>query len=104
MTSSIESRLPGLRVGVSALFDPDDTPHARTLLRALAAARNGMPGLVRVQWPFLDDAADAVRGAVVARQIIDWHADLGIGHFSSDASVAASPPDRQSGLALPRPA
>ncbi len=44
-------------------------------MRALAVARNCMPGLERVQWHFLDDAADAVRGADVARQMIDWKAD-----------------------------
>ncbi|MCF5386568.1 amino acid ABC transporter substrate-binding protein, partial [Pseudomonas syringae] len=74
MTSSVDSRLPGLRVGVSALFDPDDTPHARTFLRALAVARNCMPGLERVQRRIIDDAANAVRGDDVARQMIDWKA------------------------------
>ncbi|KAA8697698.1 ABC transporter substrate-binding protein [Pseudomonas caricapapayae] len=100
----LASLVPGLRVGVSALFDPHDTPHARTFMRALAVARNCVPGLARVQWHFLDDGADAVRGAEVARQMIDWKADLVIGHFSSDAAVSAAALYRQAGIALLTPA
>ncbi|KTB70244.1 MULTISPECIES: ABC transporter substrate-binding protein [Pseudomonas] len=100
----LASPVPGLRVGVSALFDPHDTPHARTFMRALAVARNCVPGLARVQWHFLDDGANAVRGAEVARHMIDWKADLIIGHFSSDAAVSAAALYRQAGIALLTPA
>ncbi|AHG41162.1 ABC transporter [Pseudomonas syringae CC1557] len=93
-----------LRVGVSALFDPDATPHARTFMRALAVARNFIPNLAQVQWHFLDDGADAVRGADVAQRMIDWQADLVIGHFSSDAAVSAAPRYEQAGIALLTPA
>ncbi|MBA1228997.1 amino acid ABC transporter substrate-binding protein [Pseudomonas viridiflava] len=93
-----------LRVGVSALFDPDDTPHARTFLRAMAVARNVIPGLGGVQWHFLDDGANACRGADVAQQMIDWEADLVIGHFSSDAAIGAAPLYQQAGIALLTPA
>ncbi|WP_122734252.1 ABC transporter substrate-binding protein [Pseudomonas viridiflava] len=93
-----------LRVGVSALFDPDDTPHARTFLRALAVARNVVPGLGRAQWHFLDDGANARRGAEVAQQMIDWRADLVIGHFSSDAAIGAAPLYQRAGMALLTPA
>ncbi|WP_205919834.1 ABC transporter substrate-binding protein, partial [Pseudomonas viridiflava] len=89
-----------LRVGVSALFDPDDTPHARTFLRALAVARNVIPELGRVQWHLLDDGANARRGAEVAQQMIDWRADLVIGHFSSDAAIGAAPLYQRAGMAL----
>ncbi|MFH7428898.1 amino acid ABC transporter substrate-binding protein, partial [Pseudomonas syringae pv. tagetis] len=75
---------------VSALFDPHDTPHARSFMRALAVARICVPGLARVQWHFLDDGAYAVRGAEVARQMIDWKGDLVIGLFSSYAGVRAA--------------
>ncbi|MCF5163369.1 ABC transporter substrate-binding protein [Pseudomonas congelans] len=104
MMSSVDSRLPGLRVGVSALFDPDETPHARTFMRALAVARNCIAGLERVQWHFLDDAASAVGGADVARHMIDWKANLVIGHFSSDAAMGAAPLYRHAGIALLTPA
>ncbi|MDU8501249.1 ABC transporter substrate-binding protein [Pseudomonas syringae] len=100
----LASPVPGLRVGVSALFDPHDTPHARTFMRALAVARNCVAGLARVQWHFLDDGANAVRGAEVARQMIDWKADLVIGHFSSDAAVSAAALYQQAGIALLTPA
>lgn len=102
MTSLQKPR--ALRVGVSALFDPQDTPHARTFLRALAVARNFIPGLDRVEWRFLDDGANAVRGADVARQMIEWDADLVVGHFSSDAAVSAAALYRQAGIALLTPA
>ncbi|RMQ47816.1 Extracellular ligand-binding receptor [Pseudomonas cichorii] len=93
-----------LRVGVSALFDPDDTPHARTFLRALAVARNCIAGLDRVEWCFLDDGANACRGAEVARQMIAREVDLVVGHFSSDAAVSAAALYRQAGIALLTPA
>ncbi|MCF5466375.1 ABC transporter substrate-binding protein [Pseudomonas syringae] len=94
----------GLRVGVSALFDPAATPHARTFMRALAVARNCIPELAQVQWHFIDDGADAARGAEVAQHMIDWQADLVIGHFSSDASIGAAPRYEQAGIALLTPA
>ncbi len=102
MTPVQKSRL--LRVGVSALFDPHDTPHARTFLRALAVARNFIPGLDRVEWCFLDDGANAARGAEVARQMIDREVDLVVGHFSSDAALSAAAVYRQAGIALLTPA
>ncbi|RMO94934.1 hypothetical protein ALQ33_04361 [Pseudomonas syringae pv. philadelphi] len=94
----------GLRVGVSALFDPDDTPHARTFMRALAVARNFTVELAQVQWHFLDDGANAARGADVAQHMIDWQADLVVGHFSSDAAVSAAPCYEKAGIALLTPA
>ncbi|QHF03371.1 MULTISPECIES: ABC transporter substrate-binding protein [Pseudomonas syringae group] len=103
MTAAVQE-LAALRVGVSALFDPDDTPHARTFLRAMALARHFIPGLDRVQWRFLDDGANARRGAEVAQQMIDWQADLVIGHFSSDAAIGAAPLYQQADIALLTPA
>lgn len=93
-----------LKVGVSALFDPGDTPHARTFLRALATARNVIPALADVDWYFLDDGAQAERAAEVARAMIAWGADIIVGHFSSDAALGAAPLYRAAGLALLTPA
>lgn len=93
-----------LRVGVSAVFDPAVTPHARTFLRAMAVGRNLLPGLNAVRWHWLDDGADPRRGAEVAQQMIDWGADLVIGHFSSDAALSAAPLYREAGIALLTPA
>ena len=93
-----------LRVGVSALFDPADTPHARTFLRALCVARNLLPSLNTVQWLFLDDGADAVRSAEVAQRMVEWKADVIIGHFSSDAALGAAGLYEQAGIPLLTPA
>lgn len=80
----------GLRVGISALFDPADTPHARTFLRALAVARNGLPGLADVELFFADDGADPAKAAQVAKYFVDRRVDLVVGHFSSDAASNAA--------------
>ncbi|BAP44871.1 extracellular ligand-binding receptor [Pseudomonas sp. StFLB209] len=80
-----------MKVGISAVFDPAVTPHARTFLRALAAGRNLIPGLAGVQWHWLDDGADPRQAAMVAQQMVEWGADLVLGHFSSDAALAAAP-------------
>lgn len=93
-----------LKVGVSAVFDPAVTPHARTFLRALAAGRNLIPGLAGVQWHWLDDGADARQAAVVAQQMVEWGADLVLGHFSSDAALAAAPLYARHDIALLTPA
>lgn len=93
-----------LKVGISALFDPADTPHARTFMRALATARNLFPALADVDWHFLDDGADHERGADVARAMIAWGADIVVGHFSSDAALGAAPIYRAAGIALLTPA
>lgn len=93
-----------LKVGVSALFDPADTPHARTFLRALCVARNFIPGLAHVQWHFLDDGAHPVRAEEVAREMVAASVDLVVGHFSSDAAVSAAAVYRQAGIALLTPA
>jgi hypothetical protein len=93
-----------LKVGVSALFDPADTPHARTFMCALATARNSIPALAQVQWHFLDDGAHRERGAEVAREMVQWGADIIVGHFSSDAALGAVPIYRAAGIALLTPA
>jgi hypothetical protein len=93
-----------LKVGVSALFDPADTPHARTFLRAMCVARNFIPALAQVQWHFLDDGANRARAEQVAEQMVAAGVDLVIGHFSSDAAVSAAPVYRQAGIALLTPA
>lgn len=93
-----------LKVGVSALFDPADTPHARTFLRAMTVARNCIPELAAVQWHFLDDGADSVRARHVAQQMVAEEVDVVIGHFSSDAAISAAAVYRQAGIALLTPA
>lgn len=93
-----------LKVGVSALFDPADTPHARTFLRAMCVARNVIPALAQVQWHFLDDGANSARARQVAEHMVAANVDLVIGHFSSDAAVSAAPVYRQAGIALLTPA
>ena len=93
-----------LKVGVSALFDPADTPHARTFLRALTVARNGIPGFDRVHWEFCDDGANPARAEQVARQMVAAKVDLVIGHFSSDAARVAAGIYRQADIGLLTPA
>ncbi|WP_426110529.1 ABC transporter substrate-binding protein [Pseudomonas sp. DSP3-2-2] len=93
-----------LKVGVSALFDPADTPHARTFLRAMTVARNGIPGFDRVHWQFCDDGANPACAGQVARQMVAAKVDLVIGHFSSDAAMVAAGIYRQVGIALLTPA
>ncbi|OCR22288.1 ABC transporter [Pseudomonas syringae] len=92
------------KVGVSALFDPADTPHARTFLRAMTVARNGIPGFDRVHWQFCDDGANPARAAQVARQLVAAKVDLVIGHFSSDAAMVAAGIYRQADVGLLSPA
>lgn len=92
-----------LKVGVSALFNPADTPR-QNFLRAMCVARNFIPALAQVQWHFLDDGANRVRAEQVAEQMVAADVDLVIGHFSSDAAVSAAPVYRQASIPLLTPA
>jgi len=77
-----------LKVGVSAVFDPAVTPHARTFMRALATARNHVDALAQVEFVFADDGAAPETARAVARRFTAAGVDLVIGHFSSDAAMA----------------
>ncbi len=93
-----------LKVGVTAIFDPRITPHARTFLRALAWARNFEPGLAGIEFVFADDGADAQVAKSVANRFLRAGVDLVIGHFSSDAAVAAMEVYEKAGIPLLTPA
>lgn len=79
------------KVGVSAVFDPKITPHARTFLRATSLARNFLPQLSGVEFVYQDDAASPAEAKVVANEFVKADVDVVIGHFSSDAALAAAP-------------
>jgi len=93
-----------LRVGITAVFDPQVTPHGRTFLRALATARNHLPELGRVQFVFGDDAAHPEVARAVAQRFVAEKLDLVIGHFSSDAALAVLDIYADAGIALLNPA
>ena len=93
-----------LKVGITAVFDPEVTPHARTFLRALATARNHIPALARVNFVFADDAADPECARTVAENFVAQGVDLVIGHFSSDAALAAIDTYEKADIAMLTPA
>lgn len=93
-----------LKVGITAVFDPEVTPHARTFLRALATARNHLSALARVDFVFADDAADPKSARAVAEDFVAQGVDLVIGHYSSDAAVATLDTYEQANIAMLTPA
>ena len=95
---------PRLKVGVSALFDPAATPHARTFLRALAVAAAEFPEVAALDMVFLDDGADPRRAEAVARRFLEQGVEAVVGHFSSDAAQAAAGLYAQAGVPLLTPA
>lgn len=84
-------RRRAFKVGISAILDPRVTPHARTFLRAIALARNFLPSLGEIEFLYRDDAASASTAEIVARGFVKAGVDVVIGHFSSDAALAATP-------------
>jgi hypothetical protein len=78
------------KVGVSALFDPSVTPHARTFLRAVAVAADQFAEVAALEMVFLDDGAEPRRARQVAQRFLDEGVDVVVGHFSSDAAQAAA--------------
>ncbi len=93
-----------LKVGVSALFDPSVTPHARTFLRALAVAADQFPEVAALQTVFLDDGAEPARARDVAQRFLGDGVEVVVGHFSSDAAQAAAGLYAQAGVPLLTPA
>lgn len=93
-----------LEVGITAALDPQVTPHGRTFLRALAAARNHIPDLCRVHFVFSDDAADPGVARAVAKRFVADGLDLVVGHFSSDAALAVLDIYADAGIPLLNPA
>lgn len=93
-----------LTVGMSAVFDPAVTAHARTFLRAVCVARNYIPQLVNARFLFADDAADPTIAGDVAARFVNAGVDLVIGHLSSDAAVAVSETYLEAGISLITPA
>ncbi len=93
-----------LEVGISALFEPQVTRHARTFMRALAVARSHFPGLSQVKFIFRDDGASQETALAVVRYFIQQGVDLVVGHFSSDAALSAAQYYRQAGIPLLTPA
>lgn len=93
-----------MRVGISAIFDPRITSHGRTLLRSLELFRNHYRSAVSVTYEFADDNADRNTAINVAEQFVKKSVDVVVGHFSSDAAVAAAPIYGASGIPLLLPA
>lgn len=93
-----------LKVGITALFDPQVTRHARTFMRALAVARSRIPGLSRVEFIFRDDGASKETALVVGRYFIQQEVDVVVGHFSSDAALSAARHYQRAGIPLLTPA
>lgn len=93
-----------LKIGITALFDPADTPHARTFLRALAIATDQVPGVASLHLTFLDDGANPSRAVQVAEHFIAAGVDAVVGHFSSDAARAAADLYAQAQVPLLTPA
>lgn len=93
-----------LKVGITALFEPQVTRHARTFMRALAVARSKLPGLSKIEFLFRDDGASEETALTVARYFIKNEVDVVVGHFSSDAALSTAQHYRRAGIPLITPA
>lgn len=97
-------RAKPLKVGVSAVFDPAVTAHARTFLRALCVARNHIPQLAHTRLIFADDAGDPKVARAVAATFVEADVDLVVGHLSSDAALTARDIYAAAGIPMITPA
>lgn len=93
-----------LTVGLTALFDPRRTAHARTFLRGIAVAVNTLPEVAALRFLMADDDASGPRAVEVARGFVRDGADLVVGHFSSDAALSAAEVYEHHGVPLLLPA
>ncbi len=93
-----------LTVGLTALFDPRRTAHARTFLRGIAVAINSLPEVAAMRFLLADDGAAGPRAVEVAEGFVRDGVDLVIGHFSSDAALSAADVYERHGVPLLLPA
>jgi ABC-type branched-subunit amino acid transport system substrate-binding protein len=92
------------KIGITALFDPWQTAHGRTFLRAVAFFRNGNKASPNTEYCFSDDGASAINAVGVAKSFISQNVDIVVGHFSSDAASAAILEYERAGTPLLMPA
>lgn len=93
-----------IKVGISAIFDPRRTAHARTFLRAIGMACNRLPEVAALQLVYADDGACGAQAAQVAHGFVRQGVDLVLGHFSSDAAATAADIYGRHGIPLLLPA
>lgn len=94
----------GIRIGISAIFDPRITSHGRTLLRSVELFRNHCAPHFPITYEFGDDNADPQTAIRIAEGFVKRSVDVVVGHFSSDAAVAAAPIYDANGIPLLLPA
>lgn len=93
-----------LAVGLTAILDPRRTAHARTFLRGIVTAINNMPDVAALRFVMADDGASGARAVEVAEGFVRGGVDLVVGHFSSDAAMAAARVYERHGVPLLLPA
>ncbi len=92
-----------IRLACVACMDANRSVHTLTWLRAIELAQAYLlPAHVTLKC--FDDKADAQGAAEAARQIVDWSADVVVGHFASAAAEAAAPLYAQHNVPLLLPA
>lgn len=92
-----------IRLACVACMDANRSVHTLTWLRAIELAQAFLlPAHVTLKC--FDDKADAQGATEAARQILDWSADVVVGHFASAAAEAAAPLYAQHNVPLFLPA
>ncbi len=92
-----------IRLACVACMDANRSVHTLTWLRAIELAQAFLlPAHVTLKC--FDDKADAQGATEAARQIVDWSADVVVGHFASEAAQAAAPLYAQHNIPLFLPA
>ncbi|WP_268799656.1 ABC transporter substrate-binding protein [Pseudomonas huanghezhanensis] len=79
------------KIGLAIALDDSATYHTQTFIEAIAYSLDNFPALNSYMYRTVSDQKSRSGGANSAKGLIDWGADIVIGHFSSIAAISAMP-------------
>ena len=79
------------KIGLAIALDNSATYHTQTFIEAITYSLDNFPDLDSYVFKTVSDEKTRQGGANAAKELIEWGADIVIGHFSSVAAISAIP-------------
>lgn len=79
------------KIGLAIALDNSATYHTQTFIEAIDYSLDNFPSLSSYAFKTVSDEKTQQGGAKAAKKLVEWGADIVIGHFSSVAAISAIP-------------
>lgn len=93
-----------MKVGLSIALGPDGNHHSRTFIKAVNYSLDNFPQFRKLSLKIVNDKKSFIGGQSAAKELIEWGAQVVVGHFSSIAAMSAIPEYIDAGVPLLLPA